>query len=76
MTHQKRPALTIVCENYWPEVASTEQLVTVLAEDLSASFDVEVMRHSRVTQRGLSVAGEQNALECPPSWQRQFRVAD
>lgn len=39
----RRPRLTIVCENYWPEVASTGQLITELAEGLSADFAVEVL---------------------------------
>ena len=42
-----RPAtprrLTIVCENYWPEHASTGQLITDLAESLTQWFDVEVI---------------------------------
>ena len=38
-----KPRLTIVCENYWPEVASTGQLITDLAEGLSSDFAVEVL---------------------------------
>ena len=34
--------LTVVCENYWPEFASTGQLIAELAEGLSATFEVEV----------------------------------
>ena len=40
---EARPHLTIVCENYWPEVASTGQLITDLAEGLTRWFDVEVI---------------------------------
>jgi len=39
----RRPRLTIVCENYWPEVASTGQLITNLAEGLQPWFEVEVL---------------------------------
>lgn len=39
----RKPRLTIVCENYWPEVASTAQLITELAEGLSPDFGVEVL---------------------------------
>jgi glycosyltransferase involved in cell wall biosynthesis len=39
----KLPKLTIVCENYWPEFASTGQLITDLAEGLTQWFDVEVI---------------------------------
>lgn len=35
--------LTIVCENYWPEYASTGQLITELAEALAPDSDVEVL---------------------------------
>ena len=38
-----RRRLTLVCENYWPEVASTAQLITELAEGLTHHFDVEVL---------------------------------
>ncbi len=34
MHRGQKPKLTIVCENYWPEFASTGQLITELAEGL------------------------------------------
>jgi glycosyltransferase involved in cell wall biosynthesis len=40
---EARPHLTIVCENYWPEYASTGQLITDLSEGLTRWFDVEVI---------------------------------
>ena len=40
---EARPHLTIVCENYWPEHASTGQLITDLAEGLTRWFDVDVI---------------------------------
>lgn len=43
MEHDERPKLTIVCENYWPEYASTGQLITELAEGLTDHFAVEVL---------------------------------
>ncbi len=43
MAHDERPKLTIVCENYWPEYASTGQLITELAEGLTDHFEVEVL---------------------------------
>lgn len=43
MGKRGRPRLTIVCENYWPEVASTGQLITELAEGLAPHFEVEVL---------------------------------
>lgn len=53
------PTLTIVCENYWPEVASTGQLITELAEGLSPFFSVEVLTaqpryHGEYDQRSRS----------------------
>ena len=39
----RKPRLTIACENYWPEVASTAQLITELAEGLTSDFAVEVL---------------------------------
>lgn len=38
-----RPQLTIVCESYWPEVNSTGQLITQLAEGLAEHCDVELL---------------------------------
>ncbi len=43
MVEAAKPRLTIVCENYWPEYASTGQLITDLAEGLTAYFEVEVL---------------------------------
>ena len=40
---EQRPRLSIVCENYWPEFASTGQLITDLAEGLTRWFEVEVI---------------------------------
>ncbi len=42
-TSDGRPKLTIVCESYWPEVNSTGQLITELAEDLAGDCDVELL---------------------------------
>ena len=39
----RKPKLSIVCENYWPEFASTGQLITELAEGLTAFYEVEVL---------------------------------
>jgi colanic acid biosynthesis glycosyl transferase WcaI len=39
----RKQRLTMVCENYWPEIASTGQLMTDLAEGLTEWFDVEVL---------------------------------
>ena len=59
--------LTIVSENYWPEVAATAQLLTELAEGLSSDFDVEVLttqpryhgvytrRPARETRNGVAI---------------------
>ena len=38
-----KPRVAIVCENYWPEPASTGQLITELAESLVPWFRVEVL---------------------------------
>ena len=35
MRAMERPRLTIVCESYWPELTSTGQLITELAESLN-----------------------------------------
>lgn len=43
MDRTLKPTLTIVCENYWPEYASTGQLITQLAEGLTDHFEVEVL---------------------------------
>lgn len=63
----RKARLTIVSENYWPEVASTAQLITELAEGLSSDFEVEVLttqpryhgvyarRPARESQNGVAI---------------------